>query len=179
MRSQQNRTKIVLLTPLQTQTAVIYPMLRIGKLTDYGVLLLTDMAAAPGELRSATELADKHHLGGATVAKVLKLLSKAQLLETVRGSGGGYRLCYEASAIRMSDIIAALEGPIALTECSVHDGNCSIESDCGVRTHWQVINNAVSSALNNVTLADLVKPASAMPQEQHIPLTAVGGLSRA
>ncbi|MDD9891949.1 MAG: SUF system Fe-S cluster assembly regulator [Gammaproteobacteria bacterium] len=152
-------------------------MLRIGKLTDYGVLLLTDMAAAPAQLRSATELAEKHHLGGATVAKVLKLLSKAGLLETVRGSGGGYRLCCGAEDVKVSDIIAALEGPIALTECSVHDGNCSIESDCGVRTHWQVINNAVHSALDKVTLADLCRPAKDI-ETTVIPLEAVGGLSR-
>lgn len=151
-------------------------MLRIGKLTDYGVLLLTDMAAAPLALHSATELAERHGLGGATVAKVLKLLSKADWLETVRGSGGGYRLCCAADDIRVSDIIAALEGPIALTECSVHDGNCSIESDCGVKTHWQVINGAVHSALNNVTLADLLRPATAATHS--VPLTAIGGLSR-
>mgnify|MGYP000518623545 CR=1 FL=1 len=151
-------------------------MLRIGKLTDYGVLLLTDMAAAPEALHSAAELAERHHLGGATVAKVLKLLSKANLLETVRGSGGGYRLCCAATSIRVSDIIAALEGPIALTECSVHEGNCSIESDCGVKTHWQVINGAVSNALNNVTLADLLRPACEATHA--VPLTAIGGLSR-
>lgn len=151
-------------------------MLRIGKLTDYGVLLLTDMAAAPSALHSAAELAERHHLGGATVAKVLKLLTKANLLDTVRGSGGGYRLSSDVTAIRVSDIIAALEGPIALTECSVHEGNCSIESDCSVKTHWQVINGAVSSALNNVTLADLLRPATAPVHA--VPLTAVGGLSR-
>ncbi len=152
-------------------------MLRIGKLTDYGVLLLTDMAAAPNELRSATELAERHQLGGATVAKVLKLLSKAGLLETVRGSGGGYRLACPTDNVTMSDIIAALEGPIALTECSVHHGSCSIESDCGVRTHWQVINQAVHGALDNVTLADLCRPASAI-QTTVVPIQAVSGLSR-
>jgi len=148
-------------------------MLRIGKLTDYGVLLLTDIASVPDALHSATELAERHQLGSATVAKVLKLLVKAGMLATTRGSNGGYQLSCAPSEIRVSDIIAALEGPIALTECSVHAGNCSIESDCGVRTHWQVINGAVSNALDNVSLADLLRPADTI-----VPISAVGGLSR-
>lgn len=152
-------------------------MLRIGKLTDYGVLLLSDMAAAPARLRSAADLAEAHQLGVATVAKVLKLLSKADLLETVRGSNGGYRLNRSAEGVKVSEIIAALEGPIALTECSIHDGNCSIETDCGVRAHWQVINSAVHNALDNVTLADLCRPAQHI-HTATVPLTAVSGLSR-
>lgn len=132
-------------------------MFKLGKLTDYGTVLMTALAAEPARLRASQELAAITHLAVPTVAKLLKLLGKAGLVESLRGAHGGYRLARAPERISVADIVAALEGPIALTECSVHRG-CGIESHCGVRSNWRVINDAIRSALEAVTLAQMALP---------------------
>lgn len=134
-------------------------MLRLSKITDYGVLVMTYIATAPADLHSSHDIAGATGLGDATVSKVLKLLTKPGLLVSQRGNHGGYRLARLAKEISVAEIIAALEGPIALTECGLHDSSCSVESGCGVRGHWQVISGAIRDALGSVTLDQLTRPA--------------------
>lgn len=132
-------------------------MFKLGKLTDYGTVLMTALASSPQELQTTQDLATVTHLSSTTVAKLLKLLGKAGLVESLRGAHGGYRLARTPEHITVADIVIALEGPIALTECSVHRG-CGIESHCGVRSNWRVINQAIRSALEAVTLAQMTTP---------------------
>ncbi|MGQ0503033.1 MAG: SUF system Fe-S cluster assembly regulator [Panacagrimonas sp.] len=132
-------------------------MFKLGKLTDYGTVLMTALAVDPARQRTAQELATRTHLAAPTVAKLLKLLGKAGLVESLRGAHGGYRLARSPDSISVADIVSALQGPIALTECAVHAG-CGIESHCGVRSNWRVINDAIRSALEAVTLAQMTLP---------------------
>lgn len=142
-------------------------MLRISKLTDYATVVLTTLAAGDG-IASAQGLAERARLEPPTVAKVLKLLAQAGLVESFRGAHGGYRLARAPSAITVADIVAAIEGPIGMTECSVHQGLCGHEPHCGVRVNWRRISLAVESALRSVTLAEMVAPA---PKRGAIPLS--------
>ncbi|MGQ0699654.1 MAG: SUF system Fe-S cluster assembly regulator [Panacagrimonas sp.] len=137
-------------------------MLKLGKLTDYGTVLMTALALDPARLQTSQELATSTHLAAPTVAKLLKLLGKAGLVESLRGVRGGYRLARTPDCISVADIVAALEGPIALTECAVHRG-CGIESHCGVRSNWRVINHAIRSALEAVSLAQMTLPLRRSP----------------
>ena len=98
-----------------------------------------------------------------TVAKVLKLLAQAGLVESFRGATGGYRLARPPSQIPLLAVVEALEGPLGMTACSVHDGDCGIESHCGIRAGWQRINDVVVDALKRTTLADMLVPAAAAP----------------
>lgn len=136
-------------------------MLRLSKLTDYGTVVMTSLARRPDALRNAADLAAETHIAAPTVSKLLKTLAHSGLVDSVRGAHGGYRLGRPANEIPMSEIISALEGPIAMTECAVHDGKCGIESDCDVRGNWQLLNRAILSALETVTLADMVRPLTA------------------
>ena len=141
-------------------------MFKLGKLTDYGTVLMTALALDVGRTQTSQELAHATHLAPPTVAKLLKLLGKAGLVESLRGAHGGYRLAREPSRITVADIVCALEGPIALTQCSVHQGGCGIESHCGVRANWRVINDAIRSALEAVTLAEMCLPLRRKPVSQ-------------
>lgn len=136
-------------------------MLRLSKLADYGALIMTELARSPEQLRTATDLAEQLHVGAPTIAKVLKILSKAGLLESVRGQAGGYRLARMPESISVAQIIAAMDGPIALTECSLQDSHCEIEHDCQVRPHWQQVSVSIQQTLASMSLADMVKPAVA------------------
>jgi len=149
-------------------------MLRVGKLTDYGTVVMTSFARQPQRMHSANEMAAELGLALPTVSKVLKALVQHGLLVSHRGAKGGYSLAAAPEEISVAQIIAAIEGPIALTECSDATGLCGQETQCSVRGNWQLINDAVREALEGVTLADLARP---MAQPLHF--TAPDALSRA
>jgi len=140
-------------------------MLKLGKLADYGTMIMTILAADPERLYPTQELADRAHVAAPTVAKLLKLLTKAGLVESLRGAHGGYKLARPAAGITVADVIAAIDGPIGLTQCSVHKGDCAVESTCGVRGNWRLINTAIHQALKSVSLAEMAHPLTRRPRE--------------
>lgn len=132
-------------------------MFKLAKLTDYAVVVLAEMARVPGECMSAAALAERTGLGEPTVAKILKTLAGRDLLVSTRGAQGGYRLERDAATLPVTEIIAAMEGPISLTACAdgQHDG-CPQQGKCTVEGRWDLVNKTLVTALANVTLADMV-----------------------
>ncbi len=135
-------------------------MLRVTKLTDYATVVLTVLAARPGQVLSAADLAEHAGLEQPTVSKLLKPLAQAGLVEGLRGVHGGYRLSRDASDISLIEIVEAMEGPLAMTECSQDHGQCGIAHQCGVRANWRLINDVVAEALRGVTLEQMLQPPS-------------------
>jgi len=130
-------------------------MLRIRKLTDYGIFVLAHLANEQDTVMSASQIASRTGLNLPTVSKLLKTLSKAKLVTSIRGSQGGYSLAKKSSTISAAEIIDAFEGPVAITECSASYHSCSLESQCGVGEAWQKINRAIRNTLENISLTDL------------------------
>jgi FeS assembly SUF system regulator len=130
-------------------------MIRMTKLTDYGIVLLTHMAMeAPGSLHTAQDLANRSRVPVPTASKLLKALARAGLVNSHRGRNGGYGLSRDADAISVAEIIAAIEGPIGLTECGTGtEGACDMESFCAARGRWAPINQAIERALQDVPLS--------------------------
>ena len=139
-------------------------MLRISKLTDYGTVLLADLARSDDELCSAAELAQSTGIALPTTSKLLKALARNGLVTSTRGANGGYRLARAANDISAADIIDALEGPVSITECSASDSHCDIEDVCNVGNAWQRINVAIRKALQEVSLVDLQRSSSPAPR---------------
>jgi FeS assembly SUF system regulator len=134
-------------------------MIRISKLTDYAIMLLTYIARDPLHTRTARDLAVEARLPLPTVSKVLKTLAREGLLVAHRGVKGGFSLARPPEEISVADIIGAFEGPIALTECSSHALRlCQLEQRCPVGSNWQRINQAVLGALATLTLAAMTRP---------------------
>lgn len=133
-------------------------MLRIGKLTDYAMLILGQMATLPDTVLSATYLAEALHLSPATVSKILKMLADAGFVSSVRGAEGGYRLAKSAKEITIADVISAMEGELALTECCENRGVCVIDKLCTMRGNWQKINSMVHALLSKLTIIDMKEP---------------------
>jgi FeS assembly SUF system regulator len=135
-------------------------MVRLGKLTDYGLVLMTCIArGSTMPLRTARDLAVESRLPLSTVSKLLKQLLQSGLLTSHRGTKGGYILARDPQEISVVEIIAALEGPMALTECSTDvTGLCNLEPCCPIKTNQQIINQAVRGVLDKITLSDLVQP---------------------
>lgn len=140
-------------------------MLRISRLTDYGTMMLAYLAQQPGVRCSASDVASATHVALPTVQKLLKVMARAGLVSSARGAEGGYTLARAAASITAAEIVGVLEGPVAITECSSESSECELESLCLVGGAWQQINDAILSALDSVTLADLQQPRTvpAMP----------------
>jgi FeS assembly SUF system regulator len=134
-------------------------MLRISKIIDYGTLVLTHMAGCPDRVFSAADLASSLGLGQPTVSKILKLLGQHELVKGIRGARGGYTLGRPAKQISIAQIIDALEDqPFGLTECTAMPGACTVEAGCHIRSNWQRINAIVRRTLEEVSVADMVRP---------------------
>jgi FeS assembly SUF system regulator len=132
-------------------------MLRLSKLTDYGVVIMAHMARQE-RFFAAAELAAGIGLRLPTASKILKRLARGGLLQSARGAKGGYVLARQADQISIAQIIAAMEGPIGLTECIVRTGTCALEGTCALKDDWHTINRRICDVLEEISLADLTQP---------------------
>ena len=130
-------------------------MLRIGKLTDYATVILATLAADRSRLLNASTLAERTRIAAPTVSKLLKQMHRAGLVISTRGTHGGYQLARDPEQISAASILDALEGPIALTECSAGSGQCGIEHTCSVGRAWQKLSVAIRRSLSEISLAQL------------------------
>ena len=147
-------------------------MFRLSKLTDYAVVVLVRLALDEA-VQTAPGIAAGTGIPEPTVAKVLKLLAGRELVVSQRGARGGYRLVRPLRAIPVAEVIAAIDGPIALTAC-VEGGECTCHSMCPMHGRWDPVNAAIQGALAGITLADMARtvppalrafePAPALPQ---------------
>lgn len=134
-------------------------MLRLTNLADYGVLLMGEISKNTEVRHSAQELSKSTSMPVPTVSKILNILSKHGLLTSFRGLKGGFILSRPAEDISLADIIAAIDGPIALTHCAEEDpDNCDYQDICTMRPHWVIINETVKAALKNVSLKKVTGP---------------------
>ncbi len=139
-------------------------MLRISKLTDYGTLVLVHLAAREEQHPCpASELAADTGLTLTTVQKVLKKLARGKLVVSARGAEGGYRLARSPENIDAAEVLDALEGPLAITECSHNNSHCELEPNCQVGGAWQRISHAIRSAMSEIKLSDLHNPPAEFP----------------
>lgn len=152
-------------------------MLRISKLADYGTVVMVYLAKRSPQLCNAREIALHTHLAVPTVSKLLKRLTAAGLLSSVRGVSGGYRLQRPAADISVTEVIYALDEDRGLTECSLQPNECSLRGVCHVQGNWQLISQGIAAALESVSLETLAKPTLQAEDLERIKELAVGGVS--
>jgi len=139
-------------------------MFRLSRLTDYAVVVMTQLARTPGTVVTATDLAEQVGLPAPTTAKVLKLLARHKLISSQRGVSGGYVASRTASDIALTEVITAIDGPVALTACvDGVIGHCTVEDICPVRGRWDRVNLAIKTALDEISLADMTAPQAMFP----------------
>jgi FeS assembly SUF system regulator len=140
-------------------------MVRLSRLADYGVVLLTHMAMERNMVLNAADAATATGVPAPTVAKVLKKLAAAGLVAGQRGAKGGYRLSRAPETVSIADIVAAIDGPIALTTCfKAGDMECGVVAACPSRAGLARINAAIRGALDAVSLAEIAQPVAAFAQ---------------
>jgi FeS assembly SUF system regulator len=143
-------------------------MLRVNKLTDYAVVVLCDLLRGQA-LRSAADLSASSGVPLPTVAKILKQLTRTEILQSARGVNGGYGFARAPQTISMAEVIEALEGPIAVTGCAGDaEECCEMTEQCPMNGHWNAVNVAVRNSLSEVRLIDMLPEARFMDPEDLI-----------
>lgn len=151
-------------------------MFRLSKLADYGIVIMTNLARRPDRQVSAADIASDSLIPQPTVSKILKMLTRADLLLSHRGAKGGYGLSRPGSEITVAEVITAIEGPIALTACiDEGSGGCDIERLCPARANWQRINDAIRDALDGINIEEM---ALAIPEAFAAPIETDNDLDR-
>lgn len=138
-------------------------MIKLSRLTDYAIVILTQMALEGKGVHAASSIAEKTSLPLPTVSKVLKQLTKAGVISAQRGAAGGYVLARNPEEISIASLIESMDGPIAITECAglgKGEGECKVQATCPSHGKWDKVNNAIRVALESVTLADMTVKAN-------------------
>lgn len=135
-------------------------MLRLAKLADYGLLIACHLANLPDELVKLEQVAEATQLPVPTVRKVMKLLVDQGVVRSERGVKGGYALSRPANRISIGEVIIAVEGGLALTECCLDACQCDMAQACTVQNNWNVINQTIGEMFSRITLADMNRPLS-------------------
>ena len=142
--------------------------MRLSTKGRYAVMAMADLARREGDAARAVALADiaaRQEISLSYLEQLFARLRRKGLVKSARGPGGGYRLARDAAAISLVEIVEAMEGPLGMTECSLHDGACGIEQSCGVRANWLRINDVVAAALRGITLAQMLAPPPDAPRK--------------
>lgn len=127
-------------------------MIRISRMADYALLVVFKMRSLD-ELITLSGLCELTHLPLPTIRKLMLALTKSNLVKSVRGSHGGYKLSRQPNQTSIAEVIESIDGPIALTECAKSGGgDCQIASTCELKENWNIVNRLISNALHNVTL---------------------------
>ena len=153
-------------------------MLRLNRMTDYAIVILGQMAQDVGRVRTAAALSEATGVPLPSVAKILKTMAGASLVTAHRGAKGGYSLDRPADQVTVTDIVQALEGPIALTACvDGAEDSCEVEHSCPMRGNWNRVNAAIQAALDAVTLADMLDPNEMFPVRTRPAVTAAPAMT--
>lgn len=129
--------------------------IKLSRMADYAVTLMTVFASCEGQQQTVACLAAKTGLSEATVSQILKKLTRHGLLNSTRGVNGGYMLAMGAETITMVHVVEAMDGPISLTRCLTPQNDCCYAGTCGTKTSWAKVNMAVREALDAMSLKDI------------------------
>lgn len=133
-------------------------MLKISKLADYATLIMHWLSTHSDDRFSAAVISNTLGIATPTVSKVLKLLNDADLVTSTRGANGGYHMSRSAEKVSLADIISAIDGRPAMTECSHDDSRCQYDHHCELRGNWQYINTVIYDLLDRLSLCDMTAP---------------------
>jgi FeS assembly SUF system regulator len=130
-------------------------MIRISKLTDYALAIMAFLSKDPERFMQTSDIALNTHIAKPTTAKLLKRLAKQGLLESHRGTTGGYKLIKAAEDISVADIIEVIEGPLAIMDCTLGQDHCAMYKNCAINAPWAQINRVIVKSLDTIKLSDL------------------------
>ncbi len=133
--------------------------MRLSTKGRYAVMAMVDLAkCGNGRPVALSEIAERQEISLSYLEQLFAKLRRAELVNSVRGPGGGYVLSRRADETRIADIILAVDEPIRATRCSPGSaaGCTGNKSRCATHDLWEELSNLIHLFFNSVTLADVV-----------------------
>ena len=131
--------------------------LKLTSAADYAIRAMIHLACLPeGGVALRSEIADAQTIPTSFMAKILRSLVRARLLRSSRGVNGGFSLARSAAEINMLEIVEAIEGPLALTDCTPSPAGCTWAMDCPASSVWAKVQDSMRDTLRESSLEDLV-----------------------
>ena len=131
-------------------------MLKLNKKIEYAMLALMELdSLPPEETMTVKTIVSNTNLPKALAGKILQELNRHEIVSSIQGINGGYRLNKSFSKIRLKDIIEAVDGPIGLVDCLYDDGNCENSIHCELQTPLARIQDGLNKYLMNITMDDI------------------------
>ncbi len=132
--------------------------MQLTRQTEYAIRTLIELVKTPeGTMVNSKSIAEKHNLPEKFLNKTIQILVRAGMVETRRGMQGGIRLAVSPDSVTIADVLAAIEGKLALNPCLGSGHHCENQSVCPVRQVLQRTQEAILAELSKETLADLAK----------------------
>ncbi len=134
--------------------------MRFSAQEEYGLRCLLQIAHTPGGFATIGDVAAREKLSVAYVAKLMRVLRRGELVESIRGQKGGYRLARDPRSITLAHALDVLGGRLYNTEfCAEHSGagrQCVHHVDCSIRSVWSAVDDLLHRALSSTTLHDML-----------------------
>jgi Rrf2 family transcriptional regulator, iron-sulfur cluster assembly transcription factor len=133
-------------------------MMELTRKGEYAIRGIVYLAKQPaGKVILVSEVAEATGVSQTFLAKIFQSFAKLGLVNSFRGTGGGFLLGRPAAKITLRQVVEAVEGPIIPNRCLSGEGSCSREAECMVHPVWKKIQGEVAAILDAVTLEDLAK----------------------
>jgi Rrf2 family protein len=128
----------------------------VTRKTDYAVRCVLYLAQANEQIANVTEVSRTMHIPKTFLAKIFQKLTKAGLVESIRGMNGGFRLAKKPSDISLLDVMDAVQGPLCINVCAVDSRKCNRSATCAVHPVWVELRKDINKRLREQTIAQLI-----------------------
>lgn len=139
-------------------------MLKVTKMVDYAVLVLSEMYQQPDRCVSVSQLSERFNLGSSVIAKICRLLTKAGILGAERGAHGGYLLALSPERVSLQKVADAIAGYVPLVSCEMSPTSCSCASRCHLKPAWQRVEQQLTAVLEDISMVDFLPVARQIPE---------------
>lgn len=131
--------------------------MQITRQADYALRAMLYLANLEPTQRAATShIAEEKHIPPSFLAKIISQLSIAGLIHTSRGARGGVSLARTPEEITVLEVVEAIDGPLALNECTLNAGSCPFGENCPMRPVWCDAQQELVERLSTTTFADVI-----------------------
>jgi Rrf2 family protein len=128
---------------------------RKGEYAIRGIIFLAQQP--PGKVSLISEIAEATEAPQTFLAKIFQNFAKIGIVNSYRGTGGGFTLGRTPEAITLREVVEAVEGPIVPNRCLIGAGSCDRGAECNVHPVWRKVQSQVVGILDSVTMAELAR----------------------
>ncbi|MBI2264564.1 MAG: Rrf2 family transcriptional regulator [Armatimonadetes bacterium] len=153
--------------------------MQVTRAADYAVRGVLYLASAGSRVTFIKDISKGTMVPEKYLAKILQGLTKAGILRSARGVGGGFSLGRSPKEITLWEVVEAVDGPLWLTPCLERPGECGMQDECPTTDVWDRVRKDIISVLTGINFQDLLKAQSIKRQNGNPAKKAGGAMKKA